>query len=118
METQDIKHTSTDAKKANNFDFSTNEITVKSEVIKGTPFVMKWMKDKGWSFGIAEYKLSEYYETREEALEKLGLKELKGGEIVRRTKTGTDYELIVNIVGIMIEKYLKAKDLGLLNEEA
>ena len=44
------------------------EITVLNRMIEGTPFMMRWEKDKGYSWGMADIKIGEWRETEEEML--------------------------------------------------
>lgn len=65
---------------AQNADNSLNsgkgEITYNRSSIEGTPFTVVWDKDKGFSAGIANTKMTPWYQTEEELLEKIkGIKE-------------------------------------------
>ena len=41
-------------------------ITVLNRMIEGTPFMMRWEKEKGYSWGMAGIKIGEWKETEQE----------------------------------------------------
>ena len=44
------------------------KITVLNRMIDGTPFMMRWEQEKGYSWGMAGIKIGEWQETEEEML--------------------------------------------------
>lgn len=79
-----------DATKTN----STNsgEMETKTERIEGTPFLKRWHKNEGWSYGIGNYRISEFYNTEKEMMKNLQAK---------------DWQTIVGLIGSMIDGTLK-----------
>lgn len=45
-----------------------SEMLTETKKIENTPFMQRWEKEKGYSFGIGIYRLSEYYETEKQLL--------------------------------------------------
>ncbi|MBB5441066.1 hypothetical protein HDC92_004770 [Pedobacter sp. AK017] len=75
-------------------DMSKNEITFERKKVEGTPFVKIWSKQHGWAAGIAEHRITQWFET-EEKLDK----KLKG-----TTAGKLDWDLLTGFVSILIEK--------------
>lgn len=44
----------------------TSEMTFERFRVEGTPWQAIWDKERGWSAGIAEHKITDFYETEEE----------------------------------------------------
>lgn len=89
----------------NNSDYGNmekNEMTIERTTITGTPFTKIWSKEHGWSGGIAEHRMTGWYKTEEELLEKL-----------QGTSIGQiDWDLMVGFVSILIEKTNQLKELN------
>lgn len=64
METQEQEHIGITAKEIDRQSCSKLEQT--NERIEGTPFTIRWEKDKGYSWGMPPYRISEFYKTKEE----------------------------------------------------
>lgn len=75
---------------------------------EGTPFVIHESEDHGWAAGIAEHKLTGWYET-EEKLKTV----LKG----YTPKKGIDWDLMTGIILIIVEKVNEMKKLNEKIEE-
>ena len=52
----------------NSKNYSEKELTVLNRMIEGTPFMMRWEKEKGYSWGMAGIKIGEWRKTEEEML--------------------------------------------------
>lgn len=60
----------------NSLNSGKGEITYNRSMIEGTPFTIVWDKEKGFSAGIANTKMTKWFQTEEELLEELkGIKE-------------------------------------------
>ena len=44
------------------------ELTVLNRMIEGTPFMMRWEKVKGYSWGMAGIKIGEWHETNTKSI--------------------------------------------------
>lgn len=75
-------------------DMTKNTLTFERTAIEGTPFVMQWSESKGYSGGIAEHRVTEWYKTEEELKKKL-----KGA-----SNKGIDWDLLTGVILILIEK--------------
>ena len=75
---------------------SEKELTVLNRNIEGTPFMMRWEKDKGYSYGMAGIMISRWHETEEKMLEDMN-------EIT--------YEKIIAIATIVVDATMKMKEL-------
>lgn len=97
----------TNALDAGSLDYSDKEVTIKNITLPQTIFRAKWEKDKGYSVGIATAKLTEDYETLNEALAVVGLKvEVdKGGDEILMQEGEVDYDLIGRICAVLIEQF-------------
>lgn len=83
-------------------DMSKNEITVERTTIKGTPFIQIYSKAHGYSGGIAEHRMTPWYETEEELLTKL-----------QGTTIGQlDWDLLTGFVSILIDKTAEMKKIA------
>ena len=80
----------------NNKNYSEKELTVLNRMIEGTPFMMRWEKEKGYSWGMAGIKIGEWEETEEEMLE--DIKEIT-------------WEKIIGLVTIVVDATTKMKEL-------
>ena len=49
----------------NNSHSGEKELTVLNRMIEGTPFMMRWEKDKGYSWGMAGIKIGEWRNKRD-----------------------------------------------------
>lgn len=76
---------------------------------EGTPFVIHHSEDHGYAAGIAEHRLTGWYES-EETLKKV----LKGYTPSR----GIDWDLLTGVIVILIEKTNEMKKLNEKIEEA
>ena len=56
------------------------ELTVLNRMIEGTPFMMRWEKEKGYSWGMAGIKIGEWQESEEKMLE--DIKEITWEKII------------------------------------
>lgn len=83
-------------------DMSKNTKTYERKTLEGTPFIIHHSETHGWAAGIAEHKLTGWYET-EEQVKKL----LKG----INQKREIDWDLMTGIIMILIEKVLEHKEL-------
>lgn len=81
---------------------SKNTLTYERKALEGTPFIIHHSETHGWAAGIAEHKLTGWYET-EEQVKKL----LKG---INQQK-GIDWDLLTGIIMIIVEKVLEHKKL-------
>ena len=72
------------------------ELTVLNRMIEGTPFMMRWEKEKGYSYGVAGIMISRWHETEEKMLEDMA-------EIT--------YEKIIAIATIVVDATMKMKEL-------
>ena len=75
---------------------SEKELTVLNRMIEGTPFMMRWEKEKGYSWGMAGIKIGEWRKTEEEMLTDME-------EIT--------WEKIIGIVTIVVDATTKMKEL-------
>jgi hypothetical protein len=73
-----------------------SELTELNERIENTPLMSRWEKDNGWSFGIVGYRVSKWYETKEEMLKRVEAKE---------------WEDILGIIGVVMDATLKLNNL-------
>ncbi len=73
MEIQEQKPFGTNAKETSNS--KSSELETKTEKIENTPFIMRWEKENGYSFGLGNYRISRYYETETELKKELKKKE-------------------------------------------
>lgn len=67
-----------------------------TEKIENTPLLKRWEEGKGWSFGIGNYRLSEYFENEEDML---------------RLLEDKDYNTITGLISAMIDATLKMYNL-------
>lgn len=44
-----------------------SEVTTRVRQVEGTPFQMRWVKEKGWAFGIGTKRVSNWFKTEKEA---------------------------------------------------
>ena len=56
------------------------ETTVLNRMIEGTPFMMRWEKEKGYSWGMAGIKIGEWQESKEKMLD--DIKEITWEKII------------------------------------
>ena len=75
---------------------SEKELTVLNRHIEETPFMMRWEKEKGYSYGMAGIMISRWHETEEKMLEDMA-------EIT--------YEKIIAIATIVVDATIKMKEL-------
>lgn len=98
---------------ANNLDYSKGELEYKNIKLPQTIFTAKWQKGVGYSVGIVDAKLTEDFETLEEALNEVGLGvkiDKDGDEILELHQVGgVDYDLIARITAVLIEQFDKMK---------
>ena len=74
--------------------------TTKVELIENTPFMARWIKDKGWAYGIGGDRISQWFKTKEEMI-----KNIKKGGINWVTVTAIVQSLIKHeLERIEIEK--------------
>lgn len=99
------------AKEINNLDYSKSELEYKNIILPQTIFTAKWQKDKGFSVGIANTKLTIDYPTLNEALDEVGLEVVidNEGEEILKQKGDIDYELIARIVATLIKQFDEMK---------
>lgn len=67
MEIKEQSRTGMNASEKDNASYG--EHTVLNKQIEGTPFTARWEIDKGWSWGMAGFKISEWLTSEEEMLE-------------------------------------------------
>lgn len=79
--------------------------TYERKTLENTPFIIHESEDHGWAAGIAEHRLTGWYQTEEE------LKTILKGYT---PKHGIDWNLLTGVVLILIEK---AKELDKLNNK-
>ena len=72
------------------------ELTVLNRMIDGTPFMMRWEKDKGYSWGMAGIKIGEWRKTEEEMLTDME-------EIT--------WEKILGVITVVVDATMKMKEL-------
>lgn len=88
------------ANQTNSLDYSKCEPTIKNIVIPNSQFTAKWVKDEGYAIGIENVKLTQSFQTLEEALNTIGYGvdiDSEGDEVL--VKVGElDYELVARIV--------------------
>lgn len=96
METQEQGLYGTNAKETNNTNSSKNELTVKNSRIENTPFILRWEKEKGYSWGMAGYKVSQWYENENECLK----------DVKKIT-----WDKIIAIASIISESIIKLKEI-------
>ena len=72
------------------------EFTVLNRMIDGTPFIMRWEKDKGYSWGMAGIKIGEWQESEEKMLE--DIKEIT-------------WEKIIGVMTIVVDATMKMQEL-------
>ena len=72
------------------------EITVLNRMIDGTPFMMRWEQEKGYSWGMAGIKIGEWQETEEEMLN--DMKEIT-------------WEKILGVITVVVDATMKMKEL-------
>ena len=72
------------------------ELTVLNRMIDGTPFMMRWEKDKGYSWGMAGIKIGEWRKTEEEML--TDMKEIT-------------WEKILGVITVVVDATMKMKEL-------
>lgn len=88
-------------KTENKLDFSQNEELFRREAIENTPFIKLWSKEKGWALGIAEHRITKWYETEKEIT-----------TLVKGTQNGKlDWNLLTAVILILIEKDAEMKKL-------
>lgn len=80
----------------NNSHSGEKELTVLNRMIEGTPFMMRWEKEKGYSWGMAGIKIGEWKETEEEML----------NDIKKIT-----WEKIIGVITIVVDATIKMKEL-------
>lgn len=85
-------------------DYSKAQELIRSYELPGSNFTMKWEKDKGFAVGLENYQVTRHFETKNEALAKIGYKteiDRDGDEIL--VKIGEiDYEFIVLCMKILM----------------
>lgn len=64
----------------NNNNSSEKEVTVLNRHIEGTPFMMRWEKEKGYSYGMAGIMISKWHDTEENMME--DLKEITWNKVI------------------------------------
>lgn len=110
----DISHGSTNAGKENSLSSSKGELLIKNILLQNTVFMAKWIDGKGYSVGIGDAKLTEDYETLNEALEIVGLEMYrdKDGDELLKKKGDIDYDLIARICAVLVKQfdYMKIKE--------
>lgn len=87
------------------FDFSKAKETMKNITIPNSQFQAKWREGVGYAVGIEGVKLTEDYETLEEALNTIGYgvdKDPNGDEILVRMEVPIDYEMVVRIMKALL----------------
>lgn len=94
METQGQGLTGNSAKETNSSNSS--ELESSTERIEGTPFLRRWEKENGYSFGLGNYRISEWYKTEKEMLKKLKEK---------------DWDTIAGLIGVVVDATLKQNNL-------
>ncbi len=62
------KHTSEDGKQSKE---ASGEMTTRTEKVNNTPFIMRWDKEDGYSYGIGNYRISRWFDKEEEMLKEL-----------------------------------------------
>lgn len=102
------------ANQTNRLDCSKGELLIKNILLQNTVFMAKWIDGKGYSVGIGDAKLTEDYETLNEALEIVGLemyKDKDGDELLKK-KGDIDYDLIARICAVLVKQfdYMKIKE--------
>lgn len=107
--TRDTLSIGTNVKNQNSFDFSKAEELRKGIIIPNSIFRAVWEKDKGYSVGIENVRITPDYETLNEALNPVGYgveKDEEGNEILT-TYGPTDFEMVARIVKaiLIIENY-------------
>jgi len=111
METQELKQSGTNVEETNNSqygDMSKNTKKYERKALEGTPFVIHYAETHGWAAGIAEHKLTGWYETEKELL-----KALKGTD-----RNGINWDMMTGVILILLEKTLEKKELEKkLNEQ-
>lgn len=80
----------------NNSHSGEKELTVLNRMIEGTPFMMRWEKEKGYSWGMAGIKIGEWRETEEEMLTDME-------EIT--------WEKILGVMTVVVDATMKMKEL-------
>lgn len=82
-------------------DMNKNTKTYERKALEGTPFIIHQSEDHGWAAGIAEHKLTGWYETEQDLMQVLN----------GRKNTGLNWDLITGVILILIEKVLETKEL-------
>ena len=77
------------------------EITVLNRMIEGTPFMMRWEKEKGYSWGMAGIKIGEWQESKEKMLD--DIKEIT-------------WEKIIGVMTIVVDATMKMQELKIKSE--
>ena len=80
----------------NNSHSGEKELTVLNRMIEGTPFMMRWEKEKGYSWGMAGIKIGEWRKTEEEMLTDME-------EIT--------WEKILGVMTVVVDATMKMKEL-------
>ena len=80
----------------NNSHSGEKELAVLNRMIEGTPFMMRWEKEKGYSWGMAGIKIGEWKETEEEMLN--DMKEIT-------------WEKILGVITVVVDATMKMKEL-------
>lgn len=86
---------------------SKNVKTYERKALEGTPFVIHYSETHGWAAGIAEHKITGWYQT-EDDLKKL----LKGLRY-----QGINWDLMTGVILVLIEKVLEIKKIEEKREE-
>lgn len=112
------KNIGTNAKEVNKLDYSKGEQMFTNEPIKNTPFILKWVKDKGYSISITNRRITVDYATEEEALRKINRVRIDTDDIIEVTTNTMDWELMFNMMGAMMDIHMEyVQELKLKEEE-
>lgn len=107
MKIKELKESSTDVQNTHNSnygDMKKNVKTYERKAMEKTPFVIHHSETEGWSAGIAEHRLTGWYETEED------LKKVLRG-ITSKQGASINWDLLTGVVLILIEKVAEAKKL-------
>lgn len=95
---------------------SKNVKTYERKALEGTPFVIHYSETHGWAAGIAEHKITGWYETEEDLQEILtGL--VKTHKTTKPVYGKLNWDLITGVALVLIDKVLEMKKLEEKREE-